>query len=137
MNKNVIVPSIYHRCVRYPLRGGQGTITANNDPFSSAKSYHAEERFYKIKGKHVVDDEDVLVIVMLRHPLVGFTITVTPLEWGTTETYHHFEVLKKDQTKKSIIFYVLANIDKHVKKREEDGVSTSCNAPDGQYCLQN
>lgn len=40
-------------------------------------------------------DDDVTVMVTLRHPLAGSTIPVTPLECGTIETYRHFEVRKK------------------------------------------
>lgn len=67
MHKNTIIPFIYDLYVKYPLRGGRGTITTENDPFSSVVAYHVEPRFYKIKDKNMIDD-DVLVTVALRHP---------------------------------------------------------------------
>lgn len=46
-------------------------------PFSSVEAYHAETEFYKVKGKDVAGDEDVLVTVAIIHLLVGFTRPVT------------------------------------------------------------
>lgn len=51
MHKNAAVASTYHQCVKYLLRGVQGTIMADNDPFSTVETYHAESRFYRPNGK--------------------------------------------------------------------------------------
>lgn len=71
MHKNVAIPSTYHQCIKYPLRGTQGTITADNDPFSTVETYHAESRFYKANEKGKVDDADVPTTIPVRHPLVA------------------------------------------------------------------
>lgn len=39
------------------------------------------------KGKDMVGDDDVPVTILPKHPLEGFTILGSPLEWGTIETY--------------------------------------------------
>lgn len=100
MHKNAAVPSTYHQCVKYPLRGVQGTIMADNDPFSTVVTYHAESRLYKANGKGKVDDADVLTTIPVRYPLAGFTRPITPLECGTVDTYHRFEVLKRLELKR-------------------------------------
>lgn len=56
--QSVATPSTYHQCVKYSVQGAQGTITANNDPFSNIEAYHAEARFSKAKGKGKADDEN-------------------------------------------------------------------------------
>lgn len=52
-------------------------------------------------------DDDALITIVRRHPLVGFTRPVTSMECGDIETCHHFEVPKKGQAKKPIIFHAL------------------------------
>lgn len=37
--------------------------TKRHDPFSGAKAYHIEARFYKIKGKDMTGGDDVPVMV--------------------------------------------------------------------------
>lgn len=45
---------------------------------------------FMVKGKDGAGDEDVQVIVAIRHPLARFTRPMTPLEYGTINTYPHF-----------------------------------------------
>lgn len=85
--------------VKYPLRSEQGTITADNDLFSSV-----EALFYKMMGNEVAKVEDVPITVLIKHPLVGFTRPMTSLEYGTIDTYHHFEVPKKGDAKNQSSF---------------------------------
>lgn len=68
MHKNAAVPSTYHQCVKYPLRGARGTITTDNDSFSTVETYHAESRFYKAKGKEKVDETDVRTTIRSGTP---------------------------------------------------------------------
>lgn len=112
--------------------GEQGTITADNYPFSSIEPYHAEARSDKVKGKDVTGDEDAPVTVPTRHPLARFTRQVTSLECGTIDTYHHVEVRKKGGAKKLIIFDGSGDMDRHVRHNEEDGAGTSVVIPDGR-----
>lgn len=95
MHKNVAVFSSYHQCVKYPLRGAHGTITTDNDPFSTVETYHAESQFYKANGKRKADQVDIPTTILVKHPLAGFARPITPLECGTIDTYHRFEVPKK------------------------------------------
>lgn len=50
---------------------------ADYDPFSNVEAYYAKAQFYKVKAKGKADDEDVSVVILIRHPLVGFTQPVT------------------------------------------------------------
>lgn len=55
----------------------------DRDPFSTLRHIIPKHDF-KVKGKDVASDEDVLVTVAIWHPLVGFTKPVTSLD----ETYN-------------------------------------------------
>lgn len=99
MHKSATVPSTYHYCVKYLLRGAEGIITADNDPFSSIEACYAKFRSYQAKGKGKIDETDVLVTIPIRHPLVGFTCPITSLECGTIGRHHLFEVPKKGDAK--------------------------------------
>lgn len=82
-------------CIKYPLRGGQGAVTADNDPFLSDEAYHAKARFYMVKGKDMAGDEDVPITGAIRHPLAGLSRLVTLLECRTVQTYHYLEAPRK------------------------------------------
>lgn len=68
---------------------------ADNDPFSTIKTYHVESRFYKVNGKGKSNGTDVPITIPVRHPLAGFTRPLTSLEYGMVDTYHLFELPKK------------------------------------------
>ena len=48
MHNNFAIPSTYHQCIKYPLpkSRNEGTIVADNDPFSGIAAYYADARFY-------------------------------------------------------------------------------------------
>lgn len=62
MHKNSVVPLTYHQYVKYLLQGGQGTISADNDPFPNVKAYHVEAQFYKVNGKELARDEGSSIV---------------------------------------------------------------------------
>lgn len=111
--------------------GEQGILTADDDPFSSVKAYHAETRFYKMKGKEVGNDEDVPVTVPIRHPLVGFTRLMT--RWNVGRSIHSTalsypkKVMPKNQSS------CLGNMDRHGRYDDGDGASTSNDKPEEGY----
>lgn len=84
---------------------------ADNDPFSTIEAYYAESRFYKAKGKEKTDDTDILVI-LVKHPLVGLIRLVTTLECGTTNIYHHFGVPKKGEAEEPTILHALGDMNR-------------------------
>lgn len=59
---------------------------ADNDPFSTIETYHAESQFYKANGIGKVDDADGPTTISVRYPLAGFTRLITPLKCGTVDT---------------------------------------------------
>lgn len=79
------------------------------------------------------DDEDVQVTFPIRHPLARFTQPVTSLEQGMMVTYHRFEVPKKGEAKKSIIFHALVDMNRHGERGEEGYSSTSGDIPENRY----
>lgn len=91
MHKNANVPSTYN-LVKYPLRQGQGILTADNVPFQMPMLIRPKHG--STNAKDVAGNEDVPVTVALGHPLARFTRPVTPLECERIKTYYHFEVLK-------------------------------------------
>lgn len=60
--------------------------------------------------------KDVATKVAIGNPVMGYTSPVTPLECETGEIYHHFDVPKKGQAKKWIIFHTLEDMDKGIKQ---------------------
>lgn len=93
MHKNVAFPSTYYQYVKYPLRGGQGTIAAENEPFLSVEAYHAKAQLTRLRVD-MAGDEDVLVTVSIRHPIEGFTRLFT-IGMRNVKLYHCFKVHKK------------------------------------------
>lgn len=132
MHKNAAVPSTYHQCVKYPLRETQGTITTDNDSFSTIETYHADCQFYKANGKGKVNYADVSSTISVRHPLAGFTRPITPLKCGTINAYHRFEVPKKGGTKKPIIFHASGDMVRHGEHKGESSSSASCGVSESQ-----
>lgn len=85
MHKNAAITSTYHQCVKYPLRGAQGTITADNDPLFKAKACYADDRFHIMKGhkekiEGVAEDKDIPITP--NSSLAEFIKPVTQLNCG-------------------------------------------------------
>lgn len=99
MYKNAVVPSTYHQCFKYPLRRTQGTITADNDHFSTVETYHVDSRIYKANGKGKADNADIPTVITDRHPLAGFTHPMTSFECGKIDTYHCLRYIRKGEQK--------------------------------------
>lgn len=70
------------------------------------------------------------------HPLRGFVILVTSLEYGTIYTYHHFKVPKKGDVERSIIFQALGDMDRRDKQGSEDSTSDKHSCPRRTICPQ-
>lgn len=47
MHKFWVIPSTYHRCIKYSWQDTQGTIVADNNPFQAVDAYFVDSTYYQ------------------------------------------------------------------------------------------
>lgn len=73
-----------------------------------------------MKGKELANAEDDPISIPFGHPLVEFSKPITSLECRTIYTYHRFEVPKKGNVERSIIFHAQGDMDRHGRQGDEE-----------------
>lgn len=117
--KKCDVPSTYHQCVKYPLRGAQGMIPVDDDPFLEVEAYYANANFIEWEEIKRKERERLkLKPRQLRPNLLQITKLVIHLDCGAVKTYRRFKAPTRGKTKVPIIFNASSNMKSCQKDRD-------------------